>query len=55
VHHDWRAAAHAKCLHCYAGAIHGDQLTFDHCVRDAAAITDVDSPPVESLVVRLAM
>src|SRR5882762_9668016 len=43
------APAHTHCLHCYAGAVDGNQLTLDHGVCIATAITNVDSLAVETL------
>src|SRR5882672_1414744 len=54
VQNDRRASAHTQCLHSYAGAVDGNQLTLDHGVRIATAITNVDSLAVETLVVGVA-
>src|SRR6266850_7643538 len=51
VHDHRRATPHAHRLHCYAGAVDGDQLTLDHRVGIPTSITDVDAPSVEALVI----
>src|SRR6202521_6382666 len=54
VQNDRCAPARAQGLHGYAGAVDGDQLTFDHGVRITTPIPDVDSLAVEAFVVRVA-
>src|ERR1700693_964602 len=54
VQNHWRTAASPLRLHCYAGAVDGDQLTFDHRVSISAFVADVDSLAVETLVVGVA-
>jgi hypothetical protein len=53
VQNNRRTTARALRLHCYAGAIDGNQLTLDHCVCITASIADVDSPAIETFVIAL--